>query len=199
MNKKILLILCLTPIVIIGVLFLVFFILSIQIDYWMFLFITTILAPYCFAFYQEYKADSDVQKLTEHELNLIQEKENIVKTFEIISIILSFLFGLFMTFNFDLLVNQHPFAEPISYIANSFAFNFFMSTFAFMQTQVLGKDLFLTEEEVENISITSPMTNKIMKFIKRFKFANFVRMAIYYSLLVQISVLYPIIMIVIGL
>ena len=83
MNRKLLLILCLVPFVFLGALFISLVILSIQIDYWPFLFITTILAPYCFSLYQEYKVDSDFSKLSEHELNLIQEKENIVKTFDL--------------------------------------------------------------------------------------------------------------------
>ena len=68
-----------------------------------FLLYTVIAFPYCIALYIEYskKGDPKIENLSDYELNLIQEKDNIIKSLEIIIISFSLLFGLFTAIEFD--------------------------------------------------------------------------------------------------
>ncbi len=184
------------PTVINAIIILVLILLGIQINVNLFLFINSTLFPYLYAFYREYSIKAPIRetKLSEYDFYLIHQKKNIIKSMEIFSIILSFLFGLFITFNFNLLLVQNPVAELIGYIGSSFGINFFMATLVFIQTQVLEMKAFLSREEIENLSTNSLITKKIENFIKKLKFANFVRKGCYFSLLVQISIFYPIAM-----
>lgn len=79
-------------------------------------------------------------------------------------------------------------------LASLFGFNFFMATFVFIQTQVLGKDAFLKKSEIDSTNIDSQKTSKMIRLISKMRFANFVRKGCYFSLLIQISLVYPFVM-----
>ncbi len=194
MKKKLKIGICgILPLVIIVIIIFMLIIFKIQFNVMLFIFIFAAITPYIYAFYREFSVEEDLaeKKLSEYELNLIQENKQIVKTLEIMSLIFSFLFGLFTNLDFQLRLSQNPSAELIGYLSMLFAINFFMATFVFIQTQVLGKDAFLTKKEIEEISIKSPKTRKIENFLKRLHFANLIRKGCYFSLLVQICIFYP--------
>ena len=157
---------------------------------------SAIVLPYSIALYVEYSkiGDDKIDNLSEYELNLIQEKDSIIKSLEIIIISFSLLFGLFTAIEFDLQIAGVPTSIFLRLIGAPFGVDFFMATFVFLQTQVFGKDAYLSETEIENLTLSSKKTNKIINMLKRIRLANFTRKGCYYSLLIQICMIYPIVM-----
>ena len=154
--------------------------------------IIIIVLPYDIAYYIEYslKGDYEGDDLSAYELNLIQENKNILKTIEVIIISFSLLFGLFTAIEFDLQIEGVPFST-FSLLGPPIGVDFFMSTFVFIQVQVLGKDAYLKEEEIENLTIGMQKTDKIKNLVKKLRLANFTRKGCYYSLFIQICLIYP--------
>ncbi|MFX0075207.1 MAG: hypothetical protein ACFE96_07185 [Candidatus Hermodarchaeota archaeon] len=157
---------------------------------------TIIVFPYCIAIYLEYskRGDKKIENLSDYELNLIQEKDHIIKALEIIIISFSLLFGLFTAIEFDLQIAEVPNSINLRLIGAPFGVDFFMATFVFIQVQVFGKDSYLTEAELESLTINSKKTDKIKNLLKRLHLANFTRRGCYYSLLIQICMIYPVVM-----
>jgi hypothetical protein len=155
-----------------------------------------IVFPYCIAIYIEYSKNGNIkiEKLTEYELNLIQEKDHIIKALEIIIISFSLLFGLFTAIEFDLQIAGAPTSIFLRLIGAPFGVDFFMATFVFIQVQVFGKDAYLKEAELESLTTNSEKTDKIKNMLKILHLANFTRRGCYYSLLIQICMIYPIVM-----
>jgi len=153
--------------------------------------IIIIVFPYDVAFYVEYsKRDYERDDLSAYEFNLIQENKNIIKTIEVIIISFSLLFGLFTAIEFDLQIEGVT--NPMfSLLGPPIGVDFFMSTFVFIQVQVLGKDAYLTEAEIESLTIDSRKTDKIVNLISKLRLANFTRKGCYYSLFIQICLIYP--------
>jgi hypothetical protein len=154
--------------------------------------ITIIVLPYDIAFYVEYSLKGDYERddLSAYELNLIQENKNIIKTIEVIIISFSLLFGLFTAIEFDLQIAGVP-SSTFSLLGPPIGVDFFMSTFVFIQVQVLGKDAYLTDAEIENLTIGIQKTDKIRNLISKLRLANFTRKGCYYSLFIQICLIYP--------
>jgi hypothetical protein len=152
--------------------------------------------PYCVAIYVEYpkRGDKKIENLSEYELNLIQEKDHIIKVIEIIIISFSLLFGLFTAIEFDLQIAEVPNFINLRLIGAPFGVDFFMSTFVFIQVQVFGKDAYLTEAELQNLTINSRKTDKIRNLLSKLHLANFTRRDCYYSLFIQICLIYPIVL-----
>jgi len=161
-------------------------------DLFLFALLTIILLPYCIAYYSEYslKGDDERDELSAYELNLIQENKNIIKTIEVIIISFSLLFGLFTAIDFDLQIAGVS-SPMFSLLGPPIGVDFFMSTFVFIQVQVLGKDAYLTDAEIENLTIGSQKTEKIRNLISKLRLANFTRKGCYYSLFIQICLIYP--------
>lgn len=160
-----------------------------------FLLYTVIAFPYCIALYIEYskKRDPKIENLSDYELNLIQEKDNIIKSLEIIIISFSLLFGLFTAIEFDFQLAGDPSSIFIRLIAAPFGVDFFMATFVYIQAQVFGKDAYLKNTEIEELAINSKKSEKIKNMLIKIRLANFTRKGCYYSLLIQISMIYPIV------
>lgn len=156
----------------------------------------SIVLPYGIAIYVEYSKTGEKkgEKLSDYELNLIQEKDSIIKTLEIIIISFSLLFGLFTAIEFDLQIAGVPTSIFLRLIGAPFGVDFFMATFVFIQTQVFGKEAYLKEVELEGLTTSSPKTEKIINMLKKLHLANFTRRGCYYSLLIQICMIYPIVM-----
>ena len=154
--------------------------------------IIIIVLPYDIAYYVEYSLKGDYERddLSAYELNLIQENKNIIKTIEIIIISFSLLFGLFTAIEFDLQIEGVPFST-FSLLGPPIGVDFFMATFVFIQVQVLGKDAYLTEEEMANLTIDIRKTDKIKNMIIKLRLANFTRKGCYYSLFIQLCLIYP--------
>ena len=121
---------------------------------------------------------------------MIQENKNILKTIEVIIISFSVLFGLFTAIEFDLLIEGVE-LPMFSLLGPPIGIDFFMATFIFIQTQVLGKDAFLTDVEIENLTIGTQKTEKIENLILKLRLANFTRRGCYISLFIQICLIYP--------
>jgi len=161
-------------------------------DLFLFAVLSIILLPYCIAYYSEYSLKGDYERddLSAYELNLIQENQNILKTIEVIIISFSLLFGLFTAIDFDLQIAgvSNP---MLSLFSPPIGIDFFMSTFVFIQVQVLGKDAYLTDAEIENLTLGIQKTDKIRNLIAKLRLANFTRKGCYYSLFIQICLIYP--------
>jgi len=184
-----------TPPLTILIVIIVFFLLSIAIDLFTILLAIVIVLPYSIAFFVEYslRRDHENENLSDYELNLIQENQNLIKTLEIIIISFSLLFGLFTAIEIDLRLALVPSSKIIRLFSTPFGVDFFMATFVFIQVQVLGKDAYLTEAEIENLTIGVKKTEKIKNLVIKLRLANFTRKGCYYSLLIQIALIYPII------
>ncbi|MHA2287321.1 MAG: hypothetical protein ACXABG_00915 [Promethearchaeota archaeon] len=180
-----------TPLLAILIATIVFLLLNIF-DLFLFALLTIIFLPYCIAYYSEYslKGDYERDELSAYELNLIQENKNIIKTIEVIIISFSLLFGLFTAIEFDLQIAGAS-SSMFSLLGPPIGVDFFMSTFVFIQVQVLGKDAYLTDAEIENITIGIHKSDKIRNLISRLRLANFTRKGCYYSLFIQICLIYP--------
>lgn len=180
-----------TPLI--AILFAIIVFISLNIfDLFLFSLLIIIFLPYCIAYYSEYslKGDDERDELSAYELNLIQEKNNIIKSIEIIIISFSLLFGLFTAIEFDLLIaGVSSFAFRL--LSPPIGVDFFTSTFVYIQTQVLGKDAYLTDAEIEDLTIGFKKTDKIKNLISKIRLGNFTRMACFYSLLIQICVIFP--------
>lgn len=189
-------IIALLPMLMISLVFSMFIIFSIDFELTTIILIFLVTIPYSLAFFIEYSEKNDPKggKLTESELNLIQEHKNIIKSLEIIIISFSFLFGLFTSIQFDLQLVGNASYKLMNLLASLFGVNFFMGTFVFIQTQVLGKDAFLKKSEIDSTTIETQKTSKMIRLIKKMRFANFVRKGCYFSLLIQISLVYPFVM-----
>ena len=192
MNKKVkFALLAFTPLLAILIAIIVFNFLNIF-DLFLFSLLIIIILPYCIAYYSEYslKGDDERDELSAYELNLIQEKKNIIKSIEVIIISFSLLFGLFTAIEFDLLIaGVSSFAFRL--LGPPIGVDFFTSTFVFIQTQVLGKDAYLTDAEIEDLTIGFKKTDRIKNLISKIRLANFTRNACFYSLLIQICLIYP--------
>jgi hypothetical protein len=154
--------------------------------------IIIIVLPYDIAYYVEYSLKGDYERddLSAYELNLIQENKNIIKTIEVIIISFSVLFGLFTAIEFDLQIEGVP-SFMFSLLGPPIGVDFFMSTFVYIQVQVLGKDAYITDAEIENLTIGIQKTDKIRNLIIKLRLANFTRKGCYYSLFIQICLIYP--------
>lgn len=197
MNKKIkFALVAFIPSLTILIVIIVFILLNIIIDLIGFLLIFIIILPYSIAISAEYflKEDDERDNLSEYELNLIQENKNIIKALEIIIISFSLLFGLFTAIEFDLQIAGVPSSLLIRLLGAPFGVDFFMATFVFIQVQVFGKDAYLTKAEIESLTIGFKKTNKIKNLVKKLRLANFTRKGCYYSLLIQICLIYPVVM-----
>ena len=197
MNKKIrFALVSSTPPLTILFVIIVFLLLHISINLFVFILITIIVLPYCIAIYVEYslRGDDETINLSDYELNLIQENANVIKSLEIIIISFSLLFGLFTAIEFDLQIAGVPSFLFIRLFGAPFGVDFFMATFVFIQVQVLGKDAYLTEAEIENLTIGFKKTKKIKNLVTKLRLASFTRKGCYYSLLIQIALVYPVIM-----
>jgi hypothetical protein len=184
-----------TPPLTILIAIVVFFLLNIIIDLFTILLIIVIGLPYSIAFFVEYslRGDDNSGDLSDYELNLIQENQNLIRTLEIIIISFSLLFGLFTAIEIDLRLAGVPSSTVIRLFSTPFGFDFFMATFVFIQVQVLGKDAYLTEAEIESLTIGVKKTKKTKNLVIKLRLANFTRKGCYYSLLIQIALIYPII------
>ena len=184
------------PLLVVLSLFCLIMIFNLNAYFYTLILISMILLPYTIAFFIEYSENLNVNRenLSESELNLIQENKNIIKSLEIIIISFSFLFGLFTSIQFDLQIVGNDSYQLMNLLASLFGVNFFLATFVFLQTQVLGKDAFLIKPEIESLSLESHKTPKITQLVKKMRFANFIRKGCYYSLLIQITLVYPLIM-----
>jgi hypothetical protein len=152
--------------------------------------ISVIVFPYDIAFYLEYSLKEEREDLSAYEFNLLQENKNIIKTIEVIIISFSLLFGLFTAIEFDLQIEGV--SNPMfSLLGPPIGIDFFMSTFIFIQTQVLGKDAYLSDAEIESLTIGSQKTDKIRNLLSKLRLANFTRKGCYYSLFIQICLIYP--------
>ena len=192
MNKKTkFALIAFTPLIAILIGIIVFILLDIF-NWFLFSLLTIIILPYCIALYSEYslKRDDERDELSEYELNLIQEKKNIIKSIEVIIISFSLLFGLFTAIEFDLLIAGVS-SSMFSLLGPPIGVDFFTSTFVFIQTQVLGKDAYLTDSEIESLTIGFKKTDKIKNLISKIRLANFTRKGCFYSLLIQICLIYP--------
>ena len=180
-----------TPMVVIFIANIVFFLLN-SFDLFFFSLLTIIFLPYCIGYYSEYSLGGECKRdeISEYELNLIQENKNIIKTIEVIIISFSLLFGLFTAIEFDLLL-----AEVSSFtfrlLGPPIGVDFFTATFVFIQTQVLGKEAYLKDAELESLTIGTQKTEKINNLISKIRLANFTRKACFYSLMIQICIIYP--------
>ena len=174
----------------------IFFLLNIIINLFAFLLIIIIVLPYSIAIFAEYslKGDEESENLSDYELNLIQENQNLIKTLEIIIISFSLLFGLFTAIEFDLRLAGVPSSLFILLFGTPFGFDFFMATFVFIQVQVMGKDAYLTEVEIESLTIGFKKTKKIQNHVTKLRLANFTRKGCFYSLFIQIALIYPMVM-----
>ena len=154
--------------------------------------IILIVLPYDIAYYVEYSLKGDYERddLSAYELNLIQENKNIIKTIEVIIISFSLLFGLFTAIEFDLQIEGVQ-NVMFSLLGPPIGVDFFMSTFVFIQVQVLGKDAYIKDAEIENLTLGSQKTDKIRNLISKLRLANFTRKGCYYSLFIQICLIYP--------
>jgi len=181
------------PLMAILIVIVVFILLNIF-DLYLIVLIVIIILPYSIAYYAEYSLNVNNERniLSAYELNLIQENKNLVKSIEIIIISFSLLFGLFTAIEFDLQIAEVPSSLFIRLISAPFGVDFFMSTFVFIQVQVLGKDAYLTDAEIENLTIGFNKTDKIKNLISKLRLANFTRKGCYYSLFIQICLIYPI-------
>lgn len=201
MNKKTkFALIAFTPPLTILIAILIFFLLNIIINLFIILLIIIIVLPYSIAIFAEYslKGDEESEKLSDYELNLIQENQNLIKTLEIIIISFSLLFGLFTAIEFDLRMAGVSSSLFILLFGTPFGFDFFMATFVFIQVQVMGKDAYLTEAEIESLTISFKKTKKIKNQVTKLRLANFTRKACFYSLFIQIALIYPIVMVSIG-
>jgi len=162
------------------------------IDWFFIILIIIIVLPYDIAYYIEYSLKGDYERddLSTYELNLIQEKKDIIKSLEVIIISFSLLFGLFTAIEFDLLIAGVS-SSTFSFLGPPIGVDFFTSTFVFIQVQVLGKDAYLTDAEIENLTIGFKKTDKIKNLISKIRLANFTRKGCFYSLLIQICLIYP--------
>jgi hypothetical protein len=183
------------PLIAVLSLLVVLFFLNI-IDIILLLLVACIILPYGIAYFIEYsKSGAKLgENLTDYELNLIQEKDSLIKTLEIIIISFSFLFGLFTAIEFDLQTAGVPTSIFLRLIGAPFGVDFFMGTFVFLQTQVFGKEAYLTGAELESLTTDTDKTNKIKNMLQRLHLANFTRRGCYYSLMLQICMIYPIVM-----
>jgi len=162
------------------------------IDVFLAVLIIIIVFPYDIAYFIEYslKGDNERDELSAYEFNLIQERKNIIKTIEVIIISFSLLFGLFTAIEFDLLIAGVS-SFTFGLLGPPIGVDFFTSTFVFIQTQVLGKEAYLTDAELVNLTIGFKKTDKIKNLISKIRLANFTRKACFYSLLIQICIIYP--------
>lgn len=162
------------------------------IDVFLAVLIIIIVLPYDIAYFIEYslKGDNERDELSAYEFNLIQERKNIIKTIEVIIISFSLLFGLFTAIEFDLLIAGVS-SFTFGLLGPPIGVDFFTSTFVFIQTQVLGKEAYLTDAELVNLTIGFKKTDKIKNLISKIRLANFTRKACFYSLLIQICIIYP--------
>jgi len=185
-----------TPPLTILIVILVFFLLNIVIELFQFLIAIVIVLPYSIALFGEYslRGDNENENLSDYELNLIQENQNLIKTLELIIISFSLLFGLFTAIEFDLRIAGLPSSQLILLFGTPFGFDFFMATFVFIQVQVMGKDAYLTEAEIESLTIGFKKTKKIKNHVTKLRLANFTRKGCFYSLFIQIALIYPIVM-----
>ena len=192
MNKKTkFALIAFTPLIAILVAIIVFILLNIF-DLFLFSLLIIIFLPYCIAYYSEYslKGDDERDELSAYELNLIQENKNIIKSIEVIIISFSLLFGLFTAIEFDLLIAGVS-SFTFRLLGPPIGVDFFTATFVFIQTQVVGKDAYLTDAEIEDLTIGFKITDKIKNLISKIRLANFTRNACFYSLLIQICLIYP--------
>ena len=192
MNKKVKFsLIAFTPLIAILIAIIVFILLNIF-NLFLFALLIIVIFPYCLAYYSEYslKGDYERDELSAYELNLIQENQNILKTIEVIIISFSLLFGLFTAIQFDLQIAGVS-NSMLSLFSPPIGIDFFMATFVFIQVQVLGKDAYLTDAEIENLTIGIQKTDKIRNLISKLRLANFTRKGCYYSLFIQICLIYP--------
>ena len=185
-----------TPPLTILIAIVVILLLNIVIDLFQFFIAIVIVLPYSIALFGEYslRGDDENENLSDYELSLIQENQNLLKTLEIIIISFSLLFGLFTAIEFDLRIAGMPSSLFILLFGTPFGFDFFMATFVFIQVQVMGKDAYLTEAEIESLTIGFKKTKKIKNQVTKLRLANFTRKGCFYSLFIQIALIYPIVM-----
>ncbi len=192
MNKKAkFTLIAFTPLIAILVAIIVNFLLNI-IDWFFIILIIIVVLPYDIAYYEEYSLKGDYERddLSAYELNLIQENKNIIKTIEVIIISFSLLFGLFTAIEFDLLIAGVS-SFTFRLLGPPIGVDFFTATFVFIQTQVLEKDAYLTDAEIGKLTIGFKKTDKIKNLISKIRLANFTRKGCFYSLLIQICIIYP--------
>ena len=197
MSKKFkLALLAFLPSIIVLLIFIVFVLWLAIFDWVIFFPLIIIIIPYNIAFVLEYTLEmgEERNRLSEYELSLIREKENIIKSLEIIIVSFSLLFGLFTSIEFDLIIAGMPNSQFIRLLGAPFGVDFFMSTFVFLQVQIFGKNAYLNSSEIDDLTVGFEKTSKIKNQLSKLSFANFTRKGCYYSLLIQICLIYPVVM-----
>jgi len=152
--------------------------------------------PFSISYFKEEGIKNNT--LSEYELNLIQEKDHIYKSLEIIIIPYSILFGLFINVHFNLQIARSTLYFVIDFFIIVIGTNLFVSIFALLGILFLGKELFLSKDEIKLLKINSQKTVKVKKLVNKIQWANIIRRGCIYSLYLQmfylifiLSIIFP--------